>query len=102
MHLLKYLKDVRLKGNIYWVLLLRLLLAMLLFTLCRIGFYLYNISYFPEMTGDNFLRILWGGLRFDLTAVLYINSLFILLTLIPLDFRFTPRYQTILKYLFLF
>ena len=100
MHISKYFQDVRLKGNIYWVLFLRLLLAMLLFTLCRIGFYLYNTSYFPEMTGSHFLRILWGGLRFDLTAVLYINSLFILLTLIPFDFRFKPVYQTILKYLF--
>jgi phosphoglycerol transferase MdoB-like AlkP superfamily enzyme len=35
-----------------------------------------------------------------MTAVLYINSLFILLTLIPFDFRFTSVYQTILKYLF--
>jgi hypothetical protein len=100
MQILKFFQDVRLKGNIYWILVLRLLLAMLLFTLCRIGFYLYNISYFPDMTGNNFLRILLGGLRFDLTAVLYINSLLVLLTLIPLDFRFTNSYQNILKYLF--
>ncbi|HYI79195.1 MAG TPA: sulfatase-like hydrolase/transferase, partial [Chryseolinea sp.] len=100
MHVLKYLQDVRLRGNIYWNLLLRLLLAMLLFTLCRIGFYLYNTSYFPEMTASGFLKILWGGVRFDMTAVLYINLLIILLTLIPFDFRFTHRYQTIVKYLF--
>jgi hypothetical protein len=100
MHVLKYLQDVRLRGNIYWNLLLRLLLAMLVFTLCRIGFYLYNTSYFPEMTASGFLKILWGGVRFDMTAVLYINLLIILLTLIPFDFRFTHRYQTIVKYLF--
>lgn len=102
MHILKYFRDVRLKGNIYWVLIQRLLLAMLLFTLCRIGFYLYNTSYFPEMTFDHFLRIMWGGVRFDLTAVLYINLLMILLTLIPFDFRFTSGYQATLKYLFFF
>ncbi|HKZ37282.1 MAG TPA: hypothetical protein VJ184_06520, partial [Chryseolinea sp.] len=97
---LKYFQGVRLKGNIYWALFLRLLLAMFLFSLCRIGFYLFNTSYFPEMTFSHFLRILWGGLRFDLTALLYINALIILLTVIPFDFRFSPLYQSILKYLF--
>jgi phosphoglycerol transferase MdoB-like AlkP superfamily enzyme len=52
------------------------------------------------MTTGHFLRILWGGLRFDLTAVLYINGLIILMTLIPLDLRFTKAYQSITKYLF--
>ncbi len=102
MQALKYFQGVRLKGNIYWALFLRLLLAMFLFSLCRIGFYIYNTSYFPEMTFSHFLRILWGGLRFDLTAVLYINLLIILLTLIPFDFRFNSVYQSILKYLFFF
>lgn len=100
MNMTNYWKDIRLKGNIYWVLILRLLLAMFLFTICRIGFYAYNISFFPEMTFSHFLRILWGGVRFDLTAILYINSLFILLHLLPFDFRFTRRYQLILRYLF--
>lgn len=102
MQALRYFQGVRLKGNIYWALFLRLLLAMFLFSLCRIGFYIYNTSYFPEMTFSHFLRILWGGLRFDLTAVLYINLLIILLTLIPFDFRFNSVYQSILKYLFFF
>jgi hypothetical protein len=52
------------------------------------------------MTGTNFLRILLGGLRFDLTAVLYINSLLILLTLNSARFQIYAPYQTILKYLF--
>lgn len=100
MRIAEYFNGVRLKGNIYWALVLRLLLAMLLFSLCRIGFYLYNTSYFPEMTVRQFLIILWGGIRFDLTAVLYINALIILMTLIPLDIRFNRFYQAIIKYLF--
>src|SRR5688500_4876688 len=47
------LANLRLSGNIYWALLLRLLLVMLLFTLCRIGFYLYNMSFFPDMSLGN-------------------------------------------------
>jgi hypothetical protein len=73
---------------------------MLLFTLCRIGFYLFNIAFFPGMTPGNFLILLWGGLKFDLVAVLYINMLFILLVILPFDFRFSYTYQEIQKYLF--
>ena len=95
-----YWEGFLLKGNIYVAMILRLALAMLLFMLCRVGFYLFNTSYFPGLTASEFLRILYGGLRFDLTAVLYINALNILLTVIPFDFRFSRIYQDILKYMF--
>jgi len=94
------LAKLRLSGNIYWALLLRLLLVMFLFTLCRVGFYLYNMSFFPDMTFSNFLRLLWGGLRFDLTAMLYVNALYILLIILPFDFRFRYSYQEVVKYIF--
>lgn len=98
---MKYnLRSLRLSGNIYWALFLRLLLVMLLFTLCRIGFYLYNMSFFPGMSVSNFLRLLWGGLQFDLTAALYVNMLYILLMILPFDFRFRYGYQEVLKYIF--
>lgn len=92
--------SLRLSGNIYWALLLRLLLMMFLFTLCRVGFYLFNMAFFPDMTIGNFLRLLWGGLQFDLTAILYVNMLCILLMILPFDFRFRYTYQQVLKYIF--
>ena len=94
------LTDLRLSGNIYWALLLRLLLVMLLFTLCRIGFYFYNMSFFPGMSVSGFLWLLWGGLQFDLTAMLYVNCLYILLMIVPFDFRFRYGYQEFARYLF--
>ena len=94
------LGRLRLSGNIYWALLLRLLLAMFLLTLCRIGFYLFNMSFFPDMTVTNFLWLLWGGLQFDLTAMLYVNALYILLMIIPFDFRFRYGYQEVLRYVY--
>lgn len=96
------LAKLRLSGNIYWALLLRLLLVMLLFTLCRIGFYVYNTSFFPDMGFGNFLWLLWGGLRFDLTAVLYVNTLYILLMIVPFDIRFRYGYQEAARYVFFF
>lgn len=98
---MKYgLTNLRLSGNIYWALLLRLLLVMFLLTLCRIGFYVYNMSFFPDMTFKNFLWLLWGGLQFDLTAMLYVNTLFILLMILPFDFRFRYGYLEVAKYVF--
>jgi phosphoglycerol transferase MdoB-like AlkP superfamily enzyme len=94
------LENLRLSGNIYWALLLRLLLVMMLFSLCRIGFYLFNMSFFPDMTPGNFLRLLWGGLQFDVSAILYINTLYILLMILPFDFRFNFTYQEVLKYIY--
>ena len=93
-------RDWRLSGNIYWALMLRLLLAMFLFTLCRVGFYLFNTNFFPDMTVSNFLTLLAGGLKFDLVSVLYLNALFLLLTLIPLNFRFNYGFQEFQRYLF--
>jgi phosphoglycerol transferase MdoB-like AlkP superfamily enzyme len=53
------------------------------------------------MSMQRFFRIMWGGLRFDLSAVLYSNSLFIFLMILPLPFRFDPLYKRVLKYVFL-
>jgi phosphoglycerol transferase MdoB-like AlkP superfamily enzyme len=94
------LRDLKIGGNIYTALALRFLLAMFLFSLCRIGFYLFNTSFFPEMTLSVFLRLMRGGLVFDLTALLYLNLLYIFLMIVPFDFRFSYRYQQFLKYLF--
>lgn len=52
------------------------------------------------MAFPNFLRLLWGGLRFDLTALLYVNCLYILLMIVPLDIRFRYGYQETAKYIF--
>ncbi len=96
----RFLNGLQLEGNVYWALMLRLLLAMFLFMICRIAFFIYNISYFPETTTFNFLRILWGGLQFDLAAVLYINVIILVLSIIPIDLRFRNGYQSLMKVLY--
>jgi hypothetical protein len=55
---------------------------------------------FPEVSFDRFISILWGGMVFDISAAVYINSLFILLQIIPLDFRYNDVYQSVLKYVY--
>lgn len=73
---------------------------MFLFSVCRVLFYLFNAGIFPGLTPGQFSIIMLGGLRFDLTAVLYTNLLYILLMLIPFRFRINVLYQKLLDYLF--
>ena len=73
---------------------------MALFTLCRIGFFIFNFKMFPGLTASQFFTILRGGLTFDISAVVYINMLFILLHIIPLEVRYNDVYQSILKYIY--
>ena len=73
---------------------------MFLFSLCRIGFFVFNYKMFPGITASQFLTIMRGGLTFDISAVVYINMLFILLHIIPLEIRYNDVYQSVLKYIF--
>lgn len=98
---MKLLEGISVRENIYWGLVKRLLLVMAFYTVCRISFYLFNISFFPDMTWSRMAVILLGGLKFDLAAVLYLNSLFILLTIIPFTGKFHPTYQKVLHYIFI-
>lgn len=61
-----------------------LLLVMVLYTISRLFFYLVNVDLYPNVSVSHLLEMLAGGLRFDLTAMLYLNSLYLLLVLLPL------------------
>ena len=73
---------------------------MVLFSFCRIGFFVFNLKMFPGITVSQFITILKGGLTFDISAVVYVNMLFILLHIIPLEIRYKNVYQTVLEYIF--
>ena len=55
---------------------------------------------FPGVSISQLLTLLKGGLMFDISAVVYINMLFILLHIIPFEVRYKDVYQLILKYIF--
>jgi phosphoglycerol transferase MdoB-like AlkP superfamily enzyme len=96
-----FFKGLKWQGNVYVALVLSLLLIMSLYSISRIGFYFYNTGFFPDMTLSRFARIMLGGLKFDLAAILYSNSLFILLLILPLAIRFKAWYQGLLKWVFI-
>lgn len=97
----EYFSSVKLKGNLYSILVWRFLLLMILFSACRILFFLFNKDFFPNTTFSGLTTILWGGLQFDTTAILYTNILYFILFLIPFAFRYNSIYQSILKYFFI-
>lgn len=74
------------------------LLIMCIYSLSRVFFYLITKSAYSDMTVSHFWELMAGGLRFDLTALLYINSLYILLEILPLKFRNNQIYQKIACY----
>lgn len=98
MDLLPRMKEAR---NATVMLVWRLSVVFLLFSLQRLIFYLINIRYFPEMPLPHLAELMISGLRFDLTAVLYVNSLYILLMLLPFRFRYRDFYKKSARILFL-
>ena len=84
----------------YKVLFYRLLLVYLFYFIARVLFLIYNYSLLGVETTYEFLRLYYYGLAFDTTAILYVNSLFILLSLLPLKFSKTATYQRFLFYVY--
>ena len=76
--------------------------AYVIFMLSRIVFFLVNWSTFaPGMSWSLAGHMLQGALVFDSSALLYINSLYLLLTLLPWPRKETPGFHRFLKWLFI-
>lgn len=78
------------------------LLVLALYSLLRVGCYAVNTDMFPNVSGAHLWEMLCGGVRFDLTAVLYLSSLYIIGILLPLPatWRNNTIYQQVLVWLF--
>ena len=81
---------------------LNLLLVMAIYTLSRVFFYWINIDLYPNLDNAHLIEMVMGGWRFDLTALLYLNSLYILLILLPLpvQIRNNKQYIRVTNYSF--
>jgi phosphoglycerol transferase MdoB-like AlkP superfamily enzyme len=78
----------------------RLSILLVLYALCRALFFLLNYDLFVNVGFGEFFLLMIAGIRFDITAILYINSLFIVLSLLPLPQRTGPAYQKVLRWIF--
>lgn len=73
----------------------RLLLLVVIFQISRIIFYAFNYHYF-NISFIEFLNVSFFGIRFDWFTIVIVNSIFIVLHLIPGDFKNFRNYQRIL------
>ncbi len=86
--------------NIYFVLIVRLLIILLIYFISRIIFYLFFYKYFPDISVPEFFKMLAFGIRFDLSAICIINIVYIAMFIIPFRFRANKYYQLVLEYFF--
>jgi phosphoglycerol transferase MdoB-like AlkP superfamily enzyme len=91
-------KHLRL--NEYKVLFFRLLLAYIFYFFSRILFYVYNIDLLKVDSISDLLSLCYYGLAFDTTAILYVNLLFIVFSVLPFFKNTTIGYQKFLFYLY--
>src|SRR6478672_1282478 len=84
----------------YKLLFIRIGLAYVFYFLARALFYLYNRDLIEVASVFEFIRLSWHGLVFDTTAILYVNSLFIVLSLLPLYVNTKKGFQQFLLWLY--
>ncbi|WP_298305308.1 LTA synthase family protein [Flavobacterium sp.] len=86
--------------NEYKVLFYRIGLAYLFYMMARILFYFYNQNLIKIDSFIAFIKLCYHGLAFDTTTILYANSLFIILSVLPLLINTRKGFQKFLFYLY--
>lgn len=74
---------------------------LLIYTICRVLFFVFHYSYFADLPVGSFIFLLFASLRFDLSVIVLSNVLFILAYLFPAKIREKRNYRLFLKSLFL-
>lgn len=97
---MKFTPDFRQKE--YFVLLYRLFLAFFFYQIARFVFWYFNQDIVSVSGVSEYLSLAYHGIAFDTTAILYVNSLFILLSVLPLVINTKKGYQKFLFYLYFF
>lgn len=95
------MSQKRNQQSIYIVLIYQFALLLLLYAICRLGFFLVNKSLFKHLSTEEIAYTFLGGIKFDIVALLYINSLYIILQALPFPFKYTTGYQRFTKWLFI-
>ncbi|MCQ2338217.1 MAG: LTA synthase family protein [Paludibacteraceae bacterium] len=82
--------------------LFNIFVIMALYTVSRLFFYFTNLQIFTDISFMHMMEILGGGIRFDLTAVLYLSSLYLVLALLPFPVKWRTNriYACVQKYSF--
>ena len=87
--------------NEYKVLAYRILLAYVFYFIARILFYVYNQNLIQIDGYSDLFLMCYHGLTFDTTAILYLNVLFIVFSVLPFRINHTVQYQKFLFFLYI-
>ncbi len=95
---MKFFKEFR-KEEIL-ILCYRIFLAFVFYQAARLLFWFFNKNLIKVESVSDYLSLAFHGIAFDLTAILYVNSLFIFLSLIPVIINTKRGYQKVLIWLY--
>lgn len=77
---------MKFKCNIYLATVYQVLIPLLFLWLTRFAFYAYNADVIGRLSAMQLISVGVKGVVFDVVAVAYVNSLFILMRMLPFDF----------------
>jgi len=95
---MKFFKEFR-KDEVL-VLCYRIFLAFFFYQIARLLFWFFNKDLIKVESISDYLNLAYHGVAFDLTAILYVNMLFIFLSLIPIVINTKTGYQKFLFWLY--
>ncbi|UCH14534.1 MAG: sulfatase-like hydrolase/transferase [Bacteroidales bacterium] len=78
----------------------RLIFLLLIFSLLRLYFFIFNYNSFVPGSFSGIIKAFLFGIRFDFIVVFYLNLPFVVLHFIPGNFKASFTYQRILQYMF--
>ncbi len=90
----------KIETNEYLVIVYRFLVLMLIYSILRITFYLFNTDLFHNITLGGFARLMYGGFRFDISALIYLNLLFFVLYILSFRAKFNKTWSRIVNGIF--
>ncbi|HBV14061.1 LTA synthase family protein [Chryseobacterium carnipullorum] len=95
---MKFFKEFR-KQEVL-VLLYRIFLAYVFYQIARLLFWYFNKELIKVDSVSDYFNLAFHGTAFDTTAILYVNALFILLSLFPVVINTKKGYQKVLFWLY--
>lgn len=87
--------------NVPSVLIVRIFTLLCIYQVCRWVAYIENVESFFDLTFVQYMTIAWGGIRFDLSALGYLNGLWIFMLILPLPIVYNIVYQRVAQYIFI-
>lgn len=96
----RHMNQILANLHFFKQLIIRLGIMLMIFTILKLIFFVFNMDLFPVESGGQIFGLLFYALRFDISALIYINSLFIILSLLPFPIRENEVYKKTQKIVF--